>query len=106
MRIDLKNAELELGRRETLRVRDASGAVVTCVRGGLWITQNGDTRDIMLAPGESFRLDRAGLALVHATEPSMITIDEPRREDAPDRLVFRFPISVPLSADARISPAA
>jgi hypothetical protein len=48
------------------RVRDAKGRRVECLSGSLWLTQDGDDRDVVLAPGESFGFDRPGAALVSA----------------------------------------
>ena len=51
---------------ETLRIRDGCGQVVSVFDGLLWLTQENDGRDLFLSRGESFTLDRDGLALVHA----------------------------------------
>jgi hypothetical protein len=53
---------------ESLRLRDAVGCTVTCCAGTVWITQQGDLRDIFLAAGQRFTFDRPGLALIHAME--------------------------------------
>jgi hypothetical protein len=57
---------LHLKPREILDIRDGEGLLVTCVRGVLWITQSNDTDDIVVGAGESFALDRPGLAIVSA----------------------------------------
>src|SRR6516225_5650249 len=57
---------LHLKPREILDIRDGEGFQVTCVRGVLWITQSNDTDDIVVGAGESFVLDRPGLAIVSA----------------------------------------
>ncbi len=62
---------LALSAGETTPLRDARGVRIECLRGSLWITQHGDRRDIMLSRGSSFTLDRDGVALVHAFEPSV-----------------------------------
>jgi len=59
-------ATLHLKAREILDIRDGEGAVVSCLRGVLWITQSDDTDDIIVRSGESFVLDRDGLAIVSA----------------------------------------
>jgi hypothetical protein len=59
-------APLHLRAREILDIRNGGGAVVSCLRGVLWITQSDDTDDIIVGPGESFVLDRDGLAIVSA----------------------------------------
>jgi hypothetical protein len=59
-------------RRITLRpgdivcIRDGGGATVVVDRGTAWLTQHGDRRDIVIEAGGSFRLDRAGVAVVAA----------------------------------------
>ena len=47
------------------RMRDALGWRVTAAGGALWITQDGDLRDVVLEAGESFAFDRPA-ALVSA----------------------------------------
>jgi hypothetical protein len=53
---------------ESLGLRDASGCTITCCAGMVWITREGDSRDIFLAAGQSFTIDGPGLALIHAME--------------------------------------
>jgi hypothetical protein len=54
MLIDTLTARLRLCRREPAHLDDARDSVLTCVEGDLWITVDGDRRDIVLSPGESF----------------------------------------------------
>ncbi|HYF21362.1 MAG TPA: DUF2917 domain-containing protein [Ramlibacter sp.] len=58
----------------TLRRNHAAGVQVRCVSGSVWVTQDGDTRDVLLAAGESFTGDRRGRLLVHALEASRVDI--------------------------------
>jgi hypothetical protein len=61
--------------QEILDIRDGEGLVVSCLRGVLWITQSEDTDDIIVRPGESFVLDRHGLAIVSAPAgPADLTV--------------------------------
>jgi hypothetical protein len=69
------NNDLILGARplpkgRIRRVPAARGCRVECLSGSLWITQDGDYRDVVLAPGESFEFDRPGDALVSALADS------------------------------------
>ncbi len=47
------------------RMQEALGWRVTAAGGSLWVTQDGDRRDVVLKPGESFAFDRPA-ALVSA----------------------------------------
>ena len=47
------------------RMQDALGWRVTAAKGTLWVTQDGDRRDVVLKAGESFAFDRPA-ALVSA----------------------------------------
>jgi hypothetical protein len=55
-----------LGAREVLDIRNGQGLRVSCLHGVLWITQSNDTDDIVVRDGQSFVLDRPGLALISA----------------------------------------
>ncbi len=59
-----------------LVVLNPSGKTVTCVRGCLWITQDGDPKDVVIAAGDSYTLDRAGRMLVSALEDSSVMLAE------------------------------
>ena len=66
-----------LARGELLNLDGAEGARIVADHGTVWITQDGDLRDIVLQDGESFELDRATPAIVQAFERSTVTIAEP-----------------------------
>jgi hypothetical protein len=55
---------LELAGQQHLQLADAEGCTVTVLSGELWITQDGDVRDIVLARGEEHVLDRDSPALL------------------------------------------
>jgi Protein of unknown function (DUF2917) len=79
MKISLEDSHVELRDNQTLRLDDAVGVAVACVRGALWITQHGDLRDVVLAPGQCFTLDRRGVALVSALEASSVRLEQATR---------------------------
>jgi len=66
---DLLLGTRPLRRGGVARLQRARGQRVECVSGTLWITQDGDRRDVILAPGDAFDFDREG-ALVSALADS------------------------------------
>ena len=57
---------INLARGYLIRIEDARDMQVRVEKGLVWITQESDTRDVMLRSGECFRLDRDGIALIEA----------------------------------------
>jgi len=57
-------AGLDLLPGEAFRMRDAVGQRISVLQGHVWITQDHDPRDVVLAAGEDFVIERPGLALV------------------------------------------
>jgi hypothetical protein len=80
---------LHLDAREILDIRDGEGLRVSSLRGVLWITQANDTDDIVVRAGESFVLDRPGLAIVSAPIGSADLIVQARSDHARERAGFR-----------------
>lgn len=77
MNIQLNQNGLCLKRNQVVTVRGGIGHSIICDSGIVWVTQDGDPRDVILSVGGSFRLDRAGLALVQAFGPAAISIVQP-----------------------------
>jgi hypothetical protein len=50
------------------------GAGVSCERGCIWLTQDGDPRDVVLAGGQAHRVDRRGRVIVTALADSEIAL--------------------------------
>ena len=62
---------------QQLRLRNASGWVVESCGGTLWITQEGDARDVLLNTGERFTLDRDGKTIVSGIGGAMLALRPP-----------------------------
>jgi Protein of unknown function (DUF2917) len=84
---------LHLASREILNIHNGAGLLVRSIQGVLWITQQDDSDDIVIEDGESFVLDRPGLALVSAIEgPADIVITpEPSAVDRARSAGHRWP---------------
>ena len=86
MRIAISGEQvLEVQRRQTFQLDCAKGARIDCQRGVLWITQNGDPRDVVLSAWQSFTVDRPGTALIHAFEASTVRLTNPESSRSPPR---------------------
>lgn len=72
MNVQLHDGSVQLARHGHLEVFDGRGASVRCLLGSLWLTQDGDPRDVVLTAGESFTLDRDGLAIIYATAEATV----------------------------------
>ena len=67
-----------LPRRDRLVLDDAAGTVIAVDRGCLWVTLERDLRDIILAKGMRFQIDRGGRTVIAAEEDSQVRLFRPR----------------------------
>lgn len=74
MNIQLRQGRLQLARSGHVQVIDGRGTSMHCLSGSVWVTQDGDPRDIVLAAGDSFTLDRDGVAIVYATDDAALAL--------------------------------
>lgn len=74
MQLQLDSATLQLARGQLVRLEDAAGHVVRSHDGAVWITEDGQPRDIVLREGESYRLTGDALVLVHALRDSRVSV--------------------------------
>jgi hypothetical protein len=95
---------LELSLRELVIIDRAHDQEIHCESGELWITQDGDHRDIIVSAGNSWRIDIDGPLVVSALKPAVATLAHtlpdraasvPRRQGAESLLAlirrWRFP---------------
>ena len=66
MNQDLIKGTCSLAQGQVRHVRADTGRRLECLGGSIWITQDGDLRDIVLRAGEGFDFDRRGDALLSA----------------------------------------
>ncbi len=66
---------VNLPRQATLGIEDARGMRLAVAAGKVWLTQHGDPRDVVLGPGESFVIDRAGRTVVQALDAAQLSLD-------------------------------
>ncbi|HKA42997.1 MAG TPA: DUF2917 domain-containing protein [Burkholderiales bacterium] len=73
----LTRANLCLQAGYGLSLTDAAGVELTSSTGRVWLTMEGDTRDINLRRGDTYTIERDGLTLVTALEPSLVRVRIP-----------------------------
>lgn len=66
MNNDLKLPAITLHHAETHRIEAGKGLRVQCLTGTLWLTQDGDPRDIVLEAGDGATIEHDGLSIVSA----------------------------------------
>jgi hypothetical protein len=71
---------LALERGAMLRIEDGRDMLVYVWKGSVWLTQDGDGRDVLLGAGGWFRLDRKGVAVVYALGRCALTLTSPYQE--------------------------
>jgi hypothetical protein len=63
--------ELPAGRTETIDHVDGS-VLVRCAKGRLWITHDGDPKDVVLDTLQTYRAERRNVMRVHALVPCVV----------------------------------
>ena len=86
MRASSRPRITSLPRHVSLGLQRRAGDRIECVSGAVWVTQDGDLRDIVLNAGESFRLDRNGRALVSALADAGVILHTAKRPRLAARL--------------------
>jgi len=79
MKIEFPASRFVLAADQFLKLEGAVGVRISNCSGSVWITQDGDSRDIVLKPGEAFVIDREGPSIVQALEAAEFAIVEPKQ---------------------------
>jgi hypothetical protein len=82
----LRHPLTDLPRDGTLRIADGQAHVVAVFEGQVWLTQDGDQRDVFLEAGESFNVKSAGVTLVQAMRDARLVVSDPTALDQPRRV--------------------
>ena len=77
MNLVINHSALLLDRWQTVELIDAAGATTALDNGCVWITMDGDRRDIVLGAGDTWTVEKNGRTLLHAEAPSTLRITGP-----------------------------
>ncbi len=83
--------ELTLPRNTLFNLADATGLLLTCQEGTVWITVDNDPRDVVLGPQQGFQAPPQRRALVYALAPARITVERRAALAAPMRPAPAWP---------------
>lgn len=75
--------------RDPVMLEHAVGARITVLSGEAWITQYGDSRDIILKPGESFAVDRPACLVMTGVGEARVVLQAPDLLTPPARSAWR-----------------
>ena len=73
-RLDPAGETVRLRRHEHMNLAGAAGWTITALSGSIWITQDGDVRDVVLEAGQSIVLDRDGPAILSPFDDACLRI--------------------------------
>lgn len=76
MHLELDTPRFALEPGQVVSLDDACGALIEPSGGRLWITEEGESKDFVVRPGETFVVSRAGRTVVQAVESAWITLRE------------------------------
>ena len=74
VKLEPAGATLRLQHAQFAQLHGTLGWTVKALSGALWITQDGDIRDVILQAGESFVIDRKGPALLSPFDDAQVCI--------------------------------
>ena len=66
--------DLSLEPKALFNVSDAAGVQILCRSGSLWVTLDGDPRDIVLDAGDQFTATEHRRALIYALGPASLSL--------------------------------
>lgn len=66
---------VRLARDGVLGIDDGRGLRLRVAAGSVWLTQQDDSRDVVLREGESFVIDRPGRTVVQALAPAELALN-------------------------------
>ena len=73
MQLNVKQSVIALEPGQVVTLDDAVGTRIVTRTGAVWVTEEGETRDYVIGPGDQLVVARSGRTLVQALKPSWIS---------------------------------
>lgn len=70
-------SDQKIARNEILEVKQPLGVTIECLEGSIWVTLDGDSRDVVLGAGQAFIVDRKQRTLLQALDTARVRLIEP-----------------------------
>lgn len=80
MKLHPTNLAVVLAQGALQSIEDGRGSSVQCLEGVLWLTQQGDARDIVLEAGDKAMIERDGTSIVFALSDTRFVLSDARAE--------------------------
>src|SRR5687767_6949182 len=77
MKTDSLPKDLHLAHHAIHSLPDAAGVQIRCIEGTVWLTLDGDPRDIILEAGDVFTVPEHRRTLIYALQPSRVSLVSP-----------------------------
>ncbi|MGB4118157.1 MAG: DUF2917 domain-containing protein [Polaromonas sp.] len=73
----MRSSAQEIARDKILEIKHALGVTIECLDGSVWITLDGNMRDVILNAGQSFCVDRMQRTLIQALTTARVRLIHP-----------------------------
>ncbi|MES2510592.1 MAG: DUF2917 domain-containing protein [Pseudomonadota bacterium] len=64
----------EIATDRILEIKQGAGMKLECLEGSVWVTLDGDLRDVILEPGQAFTVDRDQRILIQALDSARVRL--------------------------------
>lgn len=83
MKICIESDQFQLIDGQSVGLPEIKGTQVQVLRGALWVTQEGDRRDLLLHDNDFLEIERDGVTVLQALGPTRFQVAERRPKTAP-----------------------
>ncbi len=102
MQAIFNHLEFRIGHNEVVAIDRAASALITALKGSVWITQDGDAVDHVLSAGESYRVGGDAQVVVAALTVASVSIDRARSARGPVARIGRSAMALYLRLARRL----